>query len=638
MRRGTAYTPGGQVRSIAARAWAVGLAVSALASGCGDGVEAAGVHTLSAARFCAIDGRIDWADGVGAPPEVDDDDPRCARVSLPDRWSERRPARQGLGWYRFELPPASERAPGPWGVRLPRLNMNAAVFADGRWLGSGGHFEEPVTQNWNRPLLFTLDADRVAEARYVDVALFAYRGDWGGLAPIEVGPFEALRAQHERQVALQVVPARAATVVAAVLIALLTALFFATDRKPMYGFFVLGAACFLVHSLAAHVREIYVPYGFGRWLIHTSFDWFVVCFLAAFHRWIGVARPRLERAIAIAFVLSSLASAVAGRELFLRVALVGHGLALLVFGYGFATLLARFSRLPRLERSALLVAGALTVALGAHAFLIQAGVLPRSSPRLLHLLAPLLLLSFGAVMLGDFLRAYREARRLNRELDARVRAREEELKASFEALRELERARLLDAERGRIMREMHDGIGSRLVSALSLTEDDADRRVEVADALRDALLDMRVVIDSLDPSNDDLLTVLGTLRTRLQPALRARGVRVRWEVEDVPDAARLGPAGLLHVLRVVQEAVTNVIKHAEAQELRLRTRATTLPDGRPAIEVEVADDGVGLDEDRAPGRGLRNMRHRAAQLDGTLTIDTDGGTRVTLTVPTPSDP
>ncbi|HJL31732.1 MAG TPA: hypothetical protein RMI62_21800, partial [Polyangiaceae bacterium LLY-WYZ-15_(1-7)] len=527
-----------------------------------------------------------------------------------------------------DVPPGGRAA-----VWFPRLNMNAEVWVNGRWVGTGGGFERPVAQNWNRPLLFPFPAELLREGGPIDVRLFAYRGDWGGLDPIHVGPHAALAPAHASRHALQIDVARFASAVALLLTLLFFALFLAADRRPLYGYAALAALFYFVHSLAAHLREIVVPYVFGRWLIHATFDAFAVCMIFGFHRLFAIRAPRLERVLLAYLACGATATALAGPDRFLDVALVFHALAGLLPLYAVARLLGRYRQLPRTPRRVILASTLATLLVSAHALAIQAGLLPQSAPRLLHLLAPVLFLAFGTILLSDFLRAYREARALNRELDARVQEKEAELAQSYEALRRLQDQRVLAAERERLMREMHDGLGGRLVSALSLASR-GEAPGALSSALREALFEMRVVIDSLDPENDDLVAALATLRGRLQPALQAEGLRVRWAVEDLPRAPELGPSQLLHVLRVVQEAVTNVIKHADASEIRFETGTGDAPDGREAVFVRVADDGAGFGERAGGGHGVANMERRAEELGGQLAIESDAdGTRVTLWIP-----
>jgi signal transduction histidine kinase len=196
-----------------------------------------------------------------------------------------------------------------------------------------------------------------------------------------------------------------------------------------------------------------------------------------------------------------------------------------------------------------------------------------------------------------------------------------------------DRERAVAIERERIMRELHDGLGGMLVSALAMVEDGTGSPAQVAELLRDALDEMRLVVDSLDPEIADLPALLGTLRTRLEPRLAGRGLRFEWAVAEVP-APALPPGGLWHVLRILQEAVTNVRKHAAARVITVATGARAGGDGRPGVWVAIRDDGCGLPADATAGRGLPNMRYRAGELGGVLEVAcASPGTVVELWLP-----
>jgi len=198
----------------------------------------------------------------------------------------------------------------------------------------------------------------------------------------------------------------------------------------------------------------------------------------------------------------------------------------------------------------------------------------------------------------------------------------------------IERKQLLSQERERIMREMHDGIGGQLVSVLSMVQRGQASDEDVAEALRRTLDDMRLMIDSMEGSNADLSELLGRLRARLTPMLRRNGLGLRWDVDEVPALAALEPEQSLHCLRIVQEAIANVVQHAQASNVGVRVSS---PDADPdAIAIEIQDDGIGFAAHPIhQGRGVRNMRARAEALGAELRIEqTHPGRRIRLLVST----
>ena len=120
---------------------------------------------------------------------------------------------------------------------------------------------------------------------------------------------------------------------------------------------------------------------------------------------------------------------------------------------------------------------------------------------------------------------------------------------------------------------------------------------------------------------------------RVRPHL-ARPVTLDWQVCELPTLPCLTPQNVLHVLRIVQEAITNALKHARAKHIRV---ATAFAVGR--VSIEVSDDGCGFDGTKsAEGHGLDNMRRRAKLLGGDLWIAPKAtGTTLSLSIPVGRD-
>ncbi|RYF62484.1 MAG: histidine kinase, partial [Comamonadaceae bacterium] len=133
------------------------------------------------------------------------------------------------------------------------------------------------------------------------------------------------------------------------------------------------------------------------------------------------------------------------------------------------------------------------------------------------------------------------------------------------------------------------------------------------------------------PDAQDFRTALGNFLFRWQRQLGEAGMQAFWTIDVPDDAPMLVPQSSLQLLRIAQEALTNVLKHSGAAKVQVHLRQTG-----DALELEILDDGRGVAErGRTPGRGIDNMRARAQQLGAQLELQGGPtGTRVALRVPT----
>jgi signal transduction histidine kinase len=144
--------------------------------------------------------------------------------------------------------------------------------------------------------------------------------------------------------------------------------------------------------------------------------------------------------------------------------------------------------------------------------------------------------------------------------------------------------------------------------------------------------DLKLAIDSMESVDADLLLLLATLRFRLAPRIESAGVALRWEVQPVPALTWLDPSSALHILRIMQECVANVLRHTRATIISF----STATDGQ-GVRVVIEDNGAGFAVDEAlhrSGRGLRNQQRRALAIGGTVGWESgSAGTRFTLWLP-----
>lgn len=231
----------------------------------------------------------------------------------------------------------------------------------------------------------------------------------------------------------------------------------------------------------------------------------------------------------------------------------------------------------------------------------------------------------GLALLYQAMNAAADTEMQTEELRKRIETTKANLIVSESARRSLEVANAVTHERERMMREIHDGIGSGLVAALASAERQGRQSTTAVVALKGALTDLRVAVDSLEQVEGDVAALLASLRYRYENELRKAGMSIDWLVDEVPALTWLDAPSALHVLRIMQESVSNVLGHSGATKVTFRCNLA-LAEGRPGLRIEVSDNGVGFDAAAAHhGRGRKNMVDRAAAIGGKLDIQSAKG-------------
>lgn len=202
----------------------------------------------------------------------------------------------------------------------------------------------------------------------------------------------------------------------------------------------------------------------------------------------------------------------------------------------------------------------------------------------------------------------------------------------------IEQQQIQAAERGRIARDLHDSTiqtaytaGLLVDSARKLAEPESQIAVRLeraVGALNEVIRDLRRNLGELRSPPSEVGLVAALQRLASDPRYRSL-VEIDLDLQLAPNRA-LAPARQEHVLAIVNEALSNVVRHARARQVRLAARQA---DGR--LQVSIADDGVGFAGSPGEGFGLRNMHERARLLGGDLRVDGARGRGVTVHLDVP---
>jgi signal transduction histidine kinase len=229
-------------------------------------------------------------------------------------------------------------------------------------------------------------------------------------------------------------------------------------------------------------------------------------------------------------------------------------------------------------------------------------------------------------------RSRQEVAAMNQVLMQRLAQREAELQTSFVSRTEAERRGAMMEERQRLMRDMHDGLGSQLLGTLQMARNESVSRQTLVEQLHDALDHVKLTVDAMQDTEGDIAALLGALRYRLGPRLQASGIQLTWSVDTLPAIPGWTIQHSRDLQMILFEAFSNLIAHAGADRAAL---TASVDPASHCIRITLADNGKGMEGSSAShGHGLLNMRARAARISACLDIEADDdGTQVTLTLP-----
>ena len=250
------------------------------------------------------------------------------------------------------------------------------------------------------------------------------------------------------------------------------------------------------------------------------------------------------------------------------------------------------------------------------------------------------LLGFAAFLLHRDLRrrdlAARQQEQHNQELAVLVHLRTEELSALSSHLQSL-----AEREKAAIARELHDELGGIMVAAkmdvawlerrLSRPDDELKVRWTRLRKLLDDGVDMkRRVVEALRPTLLDNMGIVPAVRWVFSETCARAGLKCAETYPD--DDLKLADEAAIAVFRVVQESLTNIVKHAKATECSM---SLAIEDDN--LKIVIRDNGIGLPitPKARSGQGLAGMRHRVASFGGTWRITTPdgGGTLIEVSLP-----
>ena len=565
-------------------------------------------------------------------------------VTLPDVWSRRWPAHGDSGWYRIDWERSCTNGE-PVALGIDGISVAGEVYNNGDLLWRDAFLVEPLSRSWNVPRWWVLPESGLQPGvNTVWVRAVGPAALGPGLRAVRLGDASTVAAQHYRTQWRQ----RTLYLINAVLCGMAGALFSVvwtlrrnTPAGAAYGWFGLMALTWLAYLTT------YLAYTQWPWpdaLARSRFSMvalvgYVLSACLFTLRFGGQRLPRTER------MLWALAALGAGTAVFVPDDVAGLWLgrvwqgAMWVFMFNCLQFQWHAWR-PRPEgrkQLHMLLALCWLAVMALTVTTLIPGGDRWNVARNWAAFSGLLVISLVMLLLGaQLMQRVRSVERFNRALEQGVAEARAQLAQALarEHTRALEHTRL--QERIQLAHDLHDGLGGSLIRSMALVEQAPqplpnERVLSLLKMLRD---DLRQVIDQGSSAGAQVPATpvqwAAPLRHRFTRILDEMGVTSLW---DMPPHWQGRPSALqcLGLTRLVEEALSNTIKHSRARQVRVQC---TQPQGG-ALCLRIEDDGVGFDVEAVRHAGLsvgmRSMMARAERIGGALeVVSSSAGTKLTV--------
>jgi signal transduction histidine kinase len=558
-------------------------------------------------------------------------------TELPDIWTRNRPGFGGTVWYRFTVDVPIE-PDVLWALWLPKLAMNAELWINNELVRSNGSMDDRhLSRYWNTPVLFHIPQHVWRSgSNQIHLRIKARIEHGGGLAPMWLGPADELQSRHERCLWRQNTLVSACNVFVVSLGLFFLVVWLRHRARAHYGYFSLGAILMGLGNSNMAVNHAPLPDEQWELLMQALMVWGPLMLGLFGLHFAGRVHRHLDRSLLLYASLATMLLVWAGDRWRTETISALIGPVLILNGFALHALLQYVRQQPRRDHVLVGLAAIGTMTIGVHDWLIRAGILPFDMPYAMPYMTPLLLSTLCWLVAGEYAQSQQRLARMNQELAERVRQREAELQASFEQLAHVEREHAATAERSRILRDMHDGVGAHITTAMRQLESGYAEPELVAQTLRDSLDQLKLSIDAMNLPPGDVNALLASLRYRLQRRIEAAGIELQWQVDLLPVwAGGQQVNAMRHLQFIVFEALSNALQHSGATELLISAAADT----NETIHIALQDNGCGMgNAGRHDGSALHTLHERAALLGARLGIEpAQPGTRVVVELPQPQN-
>lgn len=558
-------------------------------------------------------------------PPSDEADWQPFELPFGSRLGNRESSEQVI-WMRFEL--AKPNNDKLHSLYFNRYNLALDVFMNGEKIGGDTYRENRYTTSWNYPRLVNIQnsnwraSNNTVHIRFQASYLGGAFGKivFGETAPITELWESTLFKRVEVSGWLQLL---------GILVTVLSLILWIMRRHDKSYLLLAGMAGSWT-VLATHMVVYYNIMDYRYWLplVHLSLHIFSFLYYKLLTNLGEYENPLLDKLILVWLVLAVAWNRFGPYEYWWMGSYAFHALGSLAWVY----MLSLIAHRAVTENDRLAWAISITVivqlALFGHDFVMILFGEDEKWATAMHLSQfafPFLLVVFAGILLNRFQSALSLAENLNRELEAKVEASRKVIEQAYAQRRQLELDQAAEKQRLAIYRDLHDDVGSKLLSIVH-----AGRDNKLGELARTALESLRSAVSKANSKEQHLIELLENIREESQLRLEGSGHRLIWDQSSNLPQMLIPADKVFNINQIFRELVSNIIRHANADTVNVYFLS-----GENFWEFSVKDNGIGLSDCNMPGNGLNNVQQRVAEIGGELhwLNTTEQGTGISVKVP-----
>jgi signal transduction histidine kinase len=565
-------------------------------------------------------------------------------LELPYAWDKMHKGLQGAAAFELRFDVVQPNA-SPWGLFILRLGNAYEIWLNGVLLQRQGDLEHYNGGDYAQvPRYVTVPPGLLKASNHLSVRIRADLGRKGGLTPLVIGPQSLVQSLYQQSYLLRSTGSMAVVLYSFVVGAYALLLWItqpavtATGALKRESLYLYAAIAELMWSFGVgymFFEEPPLPWPWwGALPVTAASIWActMVLFCIEVAGWAARSGMRWLRRWLFLFMgvgpVLTLTALGWGQP---RVLTFSYGiLGLTVFSfavYFFWNSLSAASKAQKLIAAAIL-ANVLVGFRDLYVYRIDPSYISISWLRYSSLLFGLTL---AFIVLSRFRLASAHARNMSTTLSEKVAQKELELSNAWRHTERRAREQERRDERSRILRDMHDGVGAHISTAMRQLRSGKASNQEVLHTLGESLDHLKLSIDALNLPSGDITALLANLRYRLEPRLKASDIDLSWEVDKIAPLSQLDDKAMRQIQFLVYEALSNVMQHSLATKVSIQAAATA--DG---VRLRVVDNGCGFDVSQPWRKGLLSMRDRASAIGGTLMLHSVPGNTVVEILIAPS--